>query len=256
MHTSLLRILILDFFLYFLQVSQRTHKCTIQPPGTLVRQSGGDLVQKLIKNQKDTRNNTINSPEIDNTDQEAINREIKFSQHFTFDSRRNSNHDSSNDHQFIEKLCHDVQHSLTDDLICNENLRPKDVQEREEKDIIDELVSESILKMDFSHPGPSTSQGFNSEAPDLYSMISLQDDILEDSLPSPSEKFKNLKLSPSSENLTENARGKNIIYEKSLLPQGYQISHSNSTDSFIKSRNDVDYGVNDSQLYDSIYQRR
>lgn len=181
---------------------------------------------------------------------------MKFSQHFTFDSRRNSIHDSTNDNNFIEKLCHNVQHSLTDDLICNENLRPKDVQEREEKNIIDELVSESILKMDFSHPGPSTSQNFNSRVTDLYSMISLQDDILEDSLPSPSEKFKNLKLSPSSDNLTETARGNISIYDKSVLSQGYQISHSNTIDSFIKSRSDGDYGVNDSQLYDSIYQRR
>lgn len=31
------------------KVSQRTHKCTVQPPGTVVRQTG-DLLQKLLNN--------------------------------------------------------------------------------------------------------------------------------------------------------------------------------------------------------------
>lgn len=41
--------------MFFLQVSQRTHKCQAQPPGTVVRQTG-DLVEKLKKKHPDSDN--------------------------------------------------------------------------------------------------------------------------------------------------------------------------------------------------------
>lgn len=55
------------------KVSQRTHKCKAQPPGSVVRQFG-DLVQKLLQNRPAEETDIPNTPSTSNTNE--INRTI------------------------------------------------------------------------------------------------------------------------------------------------------------------------------------
>lgn len=135
-------------------MSQRTHKCTAQPPGTVIRQSG-ELVQKLIKNQCE--------PDVKNT------KDLLECQANIMDSKLN----------FPLKIKHDT---------CLVEPSGKRKIEDEEKNILDEIIKDSLKKIDFGEPGNSIASVCAKS--EIYNVSHV-----DSNLPSPSEKFKNLKLS-------------------------------------------------------------
>ncbi|XP_077293484.1 uncharacterized protein LOC143916328 [Arctopsyche grandis] len=143
------------------KVSQRTHKCTAQPPGTVVRQSG-ELVLKLIKNQTDV----FSDPDVKNN-QQLLDCQLSM----TMDDKAL---DGKLD--FSEAT---IKRDQTDGSTTKRKI------EDEGKSIIDEILNDSIKKIDFDE---TIAEPYRKSS-EVYAMNSPEN------LPSPSEKLKNLKLS-------------------------------------------------------------
>lgn len=163
----------------YLQVSQRTHKCQAQPPGTVVRQTG-DLVEKLRKKNADEESTSMvtenilnkyldNSLEQSNCEQQAQNNYLEVSEANAELARRGA------------KL------SLEDMESENFTL----LNEAYKENVIEPVPSTSYASVPISNNSAiSNTELFNSNLDDLIDSIPTDKNV-----PSPSEILKNLCLS-------------------------------------------------------------
>lgn len=135
------------------QVSQRTHKCQVQPPGTVIRKTG-ELVEKLKRKQSDINtngngdlnknNSTIFPPDISETSAELVRT-----------GARLSLEDTENDDFVLIKLSHNENNV---NVVSNiHKVTGEDFQQHDESyfaNAIDNLM-ESVPNEDKNVPSPS-----------------------------------------------------------------------------------------------------
>lgn len=161
------------------KVSQRTHKCTAQPPGTVIRQ--GDLVQKLIK-----QNGTIT--DVPGTPLYHPNANSNQSLHITDPGLTDSHairlhHLDQLDNGHTNYSLGSAQ--LTAAASANDFIHSNQT--------LDEFVEESYKKLGLEDGGAIGHQ--SNDLRHAANLINTLDDI---QIPSPSEQFQNLCLySPS-----------------------------------------------------------
>lgn len=171
-----------------LQVSQRTHKCQFQPPGTVVRQIG-DLVEKLRKKTVDEDSTLTASENILNT---------------YLDSGLENN--TAENHNFVEVSEANAELARRGAKLSLEDMDSENftlLNESFKENIIDEVPNTSYSSAPISNNSANGSpELFNSNLEDLIDSIPLDKNV-----PSPSEILKNLCLSKDEDNLdTEEAK--------------------------------------------------